>query len=317
MLRHRPWILLGQDIKTQYEQCEMEGRDVALYKPIVDAFCQLNNDQLRPLEDSLEALYKVMDEAPMKADYPFCEPSDLDGIFAACPAEKPALPAVPEKDALMARLKAAWNGRIAGCLLGKPVEGWRRPGLYRLLQATDNFPLNRYIRWADFSEELVKELGIRKSQWADLLRGEADEDDDTNYTTFALKLIEVYGRDFTPDHVLACWANWIPMSATCTAERVAYRNAAMGLLPPETATYKNPYREWIGAQIRGTTSATSTRGTRKPPPTWHGVTLPSPMSKTGSTGKCGLPPCLLPLPFRTICRRSSTQGLPTFLPPAA
>lgn len=251
MLRHRPWILLGQDIMTQYEQCEMEGRDVELYKPVVEAFCKLTGDQLRPLEGALESLYKVLDDAPIKADYPFTEPSDLAGIFAACPAEKPALPEVPEKDVLMAKLKAAWNGRIAGCLLGKPVEGWRRPGLYKMLKATDNFPLKRYMRWDDFSEDMVKELGIRKSQWSDLLRGEADEDDDTNYTTFALKLVEIYGRDFTPDHVLHCWANWIPMNATCTAERVAYRNAAMGLLPPETATYKNPYREWIGAQIRG------------------------------------------------------------------
>ena len=251
MLKHRPWILLGQDIMTQYEQCEMEGRDVSLYKPLVDAFCKLNGDQLRPLEGALEELYKVMDNAPIKADYPFTEPSDLEGIFAACPAKKPALPPVPDKDAMIAKLKGAWNGRIAGCLLGKPVEGWRRPNLYKMLKETDNFPLRRYMKYSDFSEEMIKELHIWKSQWADLLNGEADEDDDTNYTTFALKLVECCGRDFTPDHVLACWQSWIPMSATCTAERVAYRNGAMGLLPPETATCKNPYREWIGAQIRG------------------------------------------------------------------
>ena len=158
MLRHRPWILLGQDIMTQYEQCEMEGRDVALYKPVVDAFCKLNNDQLRPLEEALEALYKVMDEAPIKADYPFVEPSDLEGIFAACPAEKPVLPPVPDKDTMIAKLKAAWNGRIAGCLLGKPVEGRRRPDLYKMLQATDNYPLKRYMRYDEFSEEMKKEL---------------------------------------------------------------------------------------------------------------------------------------------------------------
>ncbi|HOX08513.1 MAG TPA: ADP-ribosylglycohydrolase family protein, partial [Planctomycetota bacterium] len=31
---------------------------------------------------------------------------------------------------------------------------------------------------------------------------------------------------------------------------VAYRNLAAGVLPPESATLANPYREWIGAQIR-------------------------------------------------------------------
>ena len=51
--------------------------------------------------------------------------------------------------------------------------------------------------------------------------------------------------------MLEAWLNWVPMFATCTAERVAYRNAATGLCAPETATWCNPYREWIGAQIRG------------------------------------------------------------------
>ncbi|RLE97769.1 MAG: ADP-ribosylglycohydrolase family protein, partial [Thermoprotei archaeon] len=37
---------------------------------------------------------------------------------------------------------------------------------------------------------------------------------------------------------------------TYTAERAAYRNLVIGLKPPETATFLNPYREWIGAQIR-------------------------------------------------------------------
>lgn len=36
----------------------------------------------------------------------------------------------------------------------------------------------------------------------------------------------------------------------CAAERAAYRSLVEGRVPPETATYRNPCREWIGAQIR-------------------------------------------------------------------
>jgi hypothetical protein len=42
----------------------------------------------------------------------------------------------------------------------------------------------------------------------------------------------------------------LPILTTFTAERVAYRNFVMGIEPPLSATYRNPYREWIGAQIR-------------------------------------------------------------------
>ena len=43
----------------------------------------------------------------------------------------------------------------------------------------------------------------------------------------------------------------IPIFHTCTAERVAYRNFVSLIVLPLSATYRNPYREWIGAQIHG------------------------------------------------------------------
>jgi ADP-ribosylglycohydrolase len=42
----------------------------------------------------------------------------------------------------------------------------------------------------------------------------------------------------------------LPVLSTFTAERVAYVNSLSGIQPPKTALLRNPYREWIGAQIR-------------------------------------------------------------------
>ena len=253
MLSKQPWLTVRGDILTQYEQCEMEGRDVAGWKEAVQAVTTLPEEQLRRAEAALCELYDALEECPIREDFGYEEPSELDAILAACPAAKPALPAADNRELLYKKILAAWNGRVAGCLLGKPVEGWRTEKLYPVLQATGNWPLQRYIRRSDFPEELVEKFGIptRLTSWADQTGGAMPIDDDTNYTIFALKLVETYGRNFTPADVLEAWMFWIPIFATCTAERVAYRNGAMGLLPPETASFRNPYREWIGAQIRG------------------------------------------------------------------
>lgn len=134
-------------------------------------------------------------------------------------------------------------------LLGKPVEGYRLDRLIPLLQETGNFPLTRYICRRYFSDGLIRRLNIRTdSCWADCLAGYSPSDDDTNYTVFALKLVEEYGPDFTPDDVLEGWLSWLPIFATCTAERAAYCNAAQGMTAPAMATWQNPYREWIGAR---------------------------------------------------------------------
>jgi ADP-ribosylglycohydrolase len=76
-------------------------------------------------------------------------------------------------------------------------------------------------------------------------------DDDIDWTILALHLLEAHGRGFTTEQVAAAWLDRVPFTQTYTAERAAYRNLIHGLQPPATATHDNPYREWIGALIRG------------------------------------------------------------------
>jgi ADP-ribosylglycohydrolase len=229
MLTQQPWIKLASDMFLEWEQSELEGRDVAHLKNLCADVAKYGNEELA------EKTYQLLAAAPTRSDFTFVEPSCYEGIQKEKPkgGKQYTPPALDEtvKD----KIKGAWVGRIAGCLLGKPVEGWRRDKLWPMLKETDNFPMTKYI--GDYNNHLVN--------------GAAPVDDDTNYTVFTMKMIEKYGRDFTPNDVLEAWMTWIPMLATCTAERAAYRNAAMGFTAPETATHKNPYREWIGAQIRG------------------------------------------------------------------
>jgi hypothetical protein len=75
-------------------------------------------------------------------------------------------------------------------------------------------------------------------------------DDDINYTAVFLGIVSKYGSHFTPMDVAQYWTAHLPLSETCSAERLAYRAFANCIMPPWSATWRNPYREWIGAQIR-------------------------------------------------------------------
>ncbi len=46
------------------------------------------------------------------------------------------------------------------------------------------------------------------------------------------------------------WLDYLPPGRIFTAERVAVRNLLEACLPPQTATRRNPFREWIGARLR-------------------------------------------------------------------
>ena len=247
MLKHQPWIHYAPDMMTEWMQCMEEGLDVESYRPI----CEKIAASPAGWDTLAWEIAEKMHAAPVREGYPYDEPSGYEEILAKRPAKRHTFQK-PDPDALRDKLKGAWTGRIAGCLLGKPVEGMRRPQLYALLGGTDNYPMHKYICKKDFTDEVRTKANVDDNRcWADNLGGIEPVDDDTNYTVFGLKLLESRGWDFTPADVMECWLSFIPFLNLCTAERAAYRNGAMGLLPPETASYQNPFREWIGAQIRG------------------------------------------------------------------
>ena len=243
------WELYSKSLDTELRQCLDEGRDVAQYEDLCKAIAALPMGEVR--EELAHVFFKAMTDAPIRADYPYEEPDDLPAIRAARPAGRQAFFAPAHDGRLEDRLRGAWLGRICGCLLGKPVEGMRTPDMHELLRNSGNFPLSRYMTLEDLKKTPRLLDRWAKRAWADCLDGCAPVDDDTNYTAMAAKgIVGKYGRDFTSDDVAVAWMDCQPKNAYCTAERRAFRNFVMGIRPPQSAVYKNPDREYIGAQIR-------------------------------------------------------------------
>ncbi len=246
-----PWLLISAgDLDTERLQCAEEGKDLS---SVAAEFAAVRALDLAVEENQqrAEALLDALQDLPLVPGYAHREPSDLAGIQAERPASA-ALPKCRLGDADM-RNKAlgGWAGRAAGCLLGKPAEGRRSWQIEKYLKAQSRWPLDRYFS-LEAPAELAKECGFNTS-WKGLFEEGITcmvEDDDTNYTVTGLAIVKKSGPDFTPDDVARFWLNNIPLFHVCTAERAAYRNLTLCVPPPQSASFRNVYREWIGAQIR-------------------------------------------------------------------
>lgn len=241
------WEFYSSNLCTEYQQSVEEGLDIERYKDIFLSISHLpKNETKKKLGD---ILFETVQSAPKIEGYEFEEPSSLELI------KELRAPYEYSKNKIVnleSKISGAWFGRICGCLLGKPIEGIRSDELIPFLKETDNYPMKRYVQRSDLTEEVLSKYKFSFSS-----RRYADEidsmpfDDDTNYTVLYQQIIEKYGRDFTPFDVSRAWLDYQPKNAYCTAERVAFCNFVKGYEPPYSAIYKNPYREWIGAQIRG------------------------------------------------------------------
>ena len=87
------------------------------------------------------------------------------------------------------RIKAAWEGRISGCLLGKPVEilSMRegKTSLEAYLKEAGSFPIRDYVNHLE--HPLIKGLSINCCK-GKIVR--AEQDDDITYTVLALMMLE-------------------------------------------------------------------------------------------------------------------------------
>lgn len=240
----------------EYKTLKWEGYDVEKYinndeksedfmpdPAKVENYPQGDDFWQRPYEN----LVKVM-HTPIRQDYPYLEPNDLDGIMAQAQKAPELLPLSNEE--YKKRLYGAFFGRCSAVILGKPLEmGLTKEFIEKYLKSVDAYPLN------DFVPEYSSELDFRlREDCIYSARGHvefAQSDDDIHYTLLGLKLLESKGLGFSASDVGWNWVNEIPYTWCWCASRVAYYHLVGGTLPVEKIPYTiNPWRECIDGQIR-------------------------------------------------------------------
>jgi ADP-ribosylglycohydrolase len=206
---------------------------------------------LRALAETLLAELDAL-PSPLACD----EPTSLPAIQEAAPAGLPDEPVRPGSRTVPVSqdaLHAAWLGRAAGCLLGKPVEKLPLHAIRDIARATGNWPLTTWFTARGLPADLAAAHPWNRRSAGNSLAENIDgmpEDDDLNHPLLGLLLLRRHGRDFATADLARLWLDELPAGRTFTAERVAYRNLLSGIEPPLTAAHRNPFREWIGAAIR-------------------------------------------------------------------
>lgn len=157
------------------------------------------------------------------------------------------------------RIRSAWQGRVSGCQLGKPVESLSmqkgHAALSDYLIRAEALPLRDYVP------------AIPGTQPGDAFRSccrdhieRSEPDDDIHYTVLALELMEDHGLGLDTAAVARAWLRKLPVAWTFTAERAAYKILleraheffCFGVEPgfDLAECSDNEWNDWIGAQIR-------------------------------------------------------------------
>jgi ADP-ribosylglycohydrolase len=241
------WVQPEDLIGHEFRQAREEGKDV----------------------DALEARWFAAGGAPAPARGASPEPAPpelralaLELLDEAAAIPRPLADSEPEEPDLRSvdrftvdpgRIRGAWLGRAVGCVLGKPVENIPREGIRAIAQSTGNWPVFGWFTAEGLDPEVAERWPWNRASRPTSLAENIDgipEDDDLNFTMLGLALLERCGKEFDSLDVAKIWLDYLPAGRIFTAERVALRNLLEAYVPPETATRRNPFREWIGARLR-------------------------------------------------------------------
>lgn len=246
--------ILADEIRQRSEEgCDVTGFKVRLAETVDEPVALLE-------------IYKDLMQLTVRDGVSYEEPTELEAIRAARPQDRPTVhPPKTVDDALRDRIHGAWLGRCAGLVLGKPFEtdpfGNDAGALREYLEVAESYPLQDY---PPQHPKACAAVGLERLPWSTCHRGKVafvPADDDIHYTIAGLDVLERVGADFTRADVAHWWTHHLPVAAVFTAEEAALRNLMIKGSQTELRRFSetdwdeirswlNPYREWIGAQIR-------------------------------------------------------------------
>ncbi|NQV42330.1 MAG: ADP-ribosylglycohydrolase family protein [Candidatus Marinimicrobia bacterium] len=216
---------------------------------------RLKIETLDSLQEEAKKVVSQLASKPIPADLMDLEPDDIKDIQEISNHKESADAKAHslDQESLYDAILGGWLGRSGGCLLGKPIEKYHRTVIREMLESNNAWPLDNYFTQVGMPRDLLERYPWKRRWGLESLRENIQcmpEDDDLNFTMLNLHILESNGARFSSEDVGNAWLNKLPVFEVFTAERIAYQNLLNGISPPQSATHLNPFREWIGAQIR-------------------------------------------------------------------
>lgn len=168
-------------------------------------------------------IMKALKEAPRIAGHPYHSynhPSIWVDVKAAMAAANGYKPFSDWKEQYASRIHQGWMGQLAGGSFGTALEGYT-------------------------GSQIAKVYGEVRG----FITTPETTNDDVVYELLLLDVYEKMGKAMTSEALGDEWVRKLPYGVS--AEGVALRNLNLGIYPPESGAFLNPYCDWIGAQMRG------------------------------------------------------------------
>lgn len=200
------------------QSTENMGRDVQEAEILFEHGLELlDRGRINQLKSVTSLIFKSLREASIDKNHPYHRynrPLDWVTISTDFPKDL-----TNHRIGCYDKILGGWLGQIAGASMGTKFEGYRGEILERCYGTT----LGYYLGTPDtYNDDITYEIAFLQ----------------------ALKENDV----LTWNEVASKWLEMIPFG--WSAEYIALENLKMGIFPPESGSFNNPFQEWIGAQMR-------------------------------------------------------------------
>ncbi|MCX7812049.1 MAG: ADP-ribosylglycohydrolase family protein [Pseudothermotoga sp.] len=201
------------------QSVENMGRDVSRAEKLFeDGLKFLEEKNFEELKVVTASIFNELEKAPIVRDHPyhsFEKPSSWKAISNQISHESFRF----NYERLYSSVLGGWFGQISAASMGTKFEGF-------------------------FGEQFES---FERKDLPDFVEEEGGYNDDIVYEVVAM---EALYNSVKPSsrQIASYWLKFVPFG--WSAEYVALENLKRGIFPPKSGAFRNPFQEWIGAQMR-------------------------------------------------------------------